>query len=50
MLFLKRTFLRGLSVVLPLLLTIYVLYWLASLAEKSLCQRGEPVQHIDREY
>jgi uncharacterized membrane protein len=36
MLFLKRTILRGLSVILPLLFTIYVLYWLASLAEKSL--------------
>ena len=36
MLYLKRTFLRGLSVILPLIFTIYVLYWLASLAEESL--------------
>jgi uncharacterized membrane protein len=33
---LKRTFLQGLSVILPLFFTIYMLYWLASLAERSL--------------
>ncbi|MBN2489815.1 MAG: DUF502 domain-containing protein [Planctomycetes bacterium] len=32
----KRTFLQGLSVILPLFFTLYIVYWLASLAEKSL--------------